>query len=109
MRLLWRRRAGEPLMPSSFIKRRHALLAPADRKCPSCYQSFSGPWCDNCDAWPCTCRGTWRINCGAGLIPEGQGEYGTVGAAEDVMRLHGGACPGAHAVEFVPEAVKLGD
>jgi hypothetical protein len=24
-------------------------------RCPACYDSFSGPWCDNCDRWPCTC------------------------------------------------------
>ena len=23
--------------------------------CAGCYDSFSGPWCDNCDQWPCTC------------------------------------------------------
>ena len=26
------------------------------RRCPGCYDSFSGPWCDNCDQWPCTCE-----------------------------------------------------
>lgn len=24
-------------------------------RCPSCHDSFSGPWCDNCDQWPCRC------------------------------------------------------
>jgi hypothetical protein len=24
--------------------------------CASCYQSFSGPWCDRCDTWPCDCK-----------------------------------------------------
>lgn len=28
---------------------------PFDPKCDGCYQSFSGPWCDNCDTWPCEC------------------------------------------------------
>lgn len=23
--------------------------------CDACYYSFSGWWCDNCDAWPCEC------------------------------------------------------
>lgn len=25
------------------------------RRCSGCYDSFSGPWCDNCDTWPCRC------------------------------------------------------
>lgn len=24
-------------------------------ECSGCYVSFSGPWCDNCDTWPCMC------------------------------------------------------
>lgn len=24
-------------------------------RCSGCYDSFSGPWCDNCDQWPCVC------------------------------------------------------
>jgi hypothetical protein len=28
---------------------------PFEPKCNGCYQSFSGPWCDNCDTWPCEC------------------------------------------------------
>jgi hypothetical protein len=47
--------------------------------------------------------GMWRITCTAGLIPDGQGTYPTAGPARDVMRLHSGACPGVHAVEFVPD------
>jgi hypothetical protein len=31
-------------------------MTPGDEpRCPGCYDSFSGPWCDNCDRWPCTC------------------------------------------------------
>lgn len=25
------------------------------QRCTGCYDSFSGPWCDNCDQWPCVC------------------------------------------------------
>jgi hypothetical protein len=28
---------------------------PKPNRCSGCYDSFSGPWCDNCDTWPCTC------------------------------------------------------
>jgi hypothetical protein len=58
---------------------------------------------------PCVCEepprqgGVWRLVCGAENIPPNQ-TYATKGAAEDVMRLHDGACPGAHGVEFVPDA-----
>lgn len=24
-------------------------------RCHACYDSFSGPWCDNCGQWPCDC------------------------------------------------------
>lgn len=44
----------------------------------------------------------WRLACGAGRIPDGQGLYATESAARDVLRLHDGACPGVHAVELVP-------
>ena len=27
----------------------------SEERCPACYDSFSGPWCDNCDQWPCVC------------------------------------------------------
>lgn len=27
----------------------------SEKRCSGCYDSFSGPWCDNCDQWPCTC------------------------------------------------------
>jgi len=27
----------------------------APPRCSGCYDSFSGPWCDNCDQWPCDC------------------------------------------------------
>jgi hypothetical protein len=47
--------------------------------------------------------GRWRVACGAGNIPADQGTYATESAARDVMRLHDGACPGTHAVEFVPD------
>lgn len=33
-------------------------MTPADKPspaCTGCYDSFSGPWCDNCDQWPCKC------------------------------------------------------
>lgn len=26
-----------------------------EKRCPGCYDSFSGPWCDNCGTWPCQC------------------------------------------------------
>jgi hypothetical protein len=26
-----------------------------EKRCGGCYDSFSGPWCDNCDQWPCVC------------------------------------------------------
>lgn len=29
--------------------------ATSPKRCSGCYDSFSGPWCDNCDQWPCTC------------------------------------------------------
>lgn len=86
----------------------HAILAQAaGRAYPEMYRLLGG---DAPRPAPSPPRGTWRINCGIGLIPEGAGEYGTQGAAEDVMRLHSGACPAfTHAVEFVPEAVHTGE
>lgn len=27
----------------------------AEKRCSGCYDSFSGPWCENCDTWPCKC------------------------------------------------------
>lgn len=32
-------------------------------RCSGCYDSFSGPWCDNCDQWPCTCLDD-ELGCG---------------------------------------------
>jgi len=29
---------------------------PRQSRCSGCYDSFSGPWCDNCDQWPCVCE-----------------------------------------------------
>lgn len=29
-------------------------------RCSGCYDSFSGPWCDNCDQWPCICVLTYE-------------------------------------------------
>lgn len=43
----------------------------------------------------------WRIVCDAGNIPEGQGTYPTQQAAQDVLRLHSGPCPGPHHIEPV--------
>ena len=31
------------------------VQSPEAKRCPGCYDSFSGPWCDDCDTWPCTC------------------------------------------------------
>lgn len=32
----------------------HGFIA-EPKRCHACYDSFSGPWCDNCDTWPCRC------------------------------------------------------
>jgi hypothetical protein len=73
--------------------------------CDAC-ESGGGTWTQlYVEAKPATrVAGQWRINCGVGRIPEGQGQYPTKRAAQDVMRLHSGSCPGSHAAEFVPEA-----
>jgi hypothetical protein len=74
---------------------------PHQHEC-ACNRNWGGP------CGPCVCeepprQGVWRLTCGAGNIPPNQ-TYATRGAAEDVMRLHDGACPGTHGVEFVPDA-----
>jgi hypothetical protein len=90
--------------------RRAALVAAVDalpdagphqHEC-ACNRNWGGP------CGPCVCeepprQGVWRLTCGAENIPPNQ-TYATKGAAEDVMRLHDGACPGTHGVEFVPDA-----
>lgn len=40
---------------------------------------------------------TWLITCSADRIPEGQ-TYATEQAANEVIRLHSGGCPGEHGV-----------
>jgi hypothetical protein len=100
---------GHPLHPTKRVAVADIIAAvdalpdagPHQHEC-ACNRNWGGP------CGPCVCeepprQGVWRLACGAERIPPNQ-TYATKGAAEDVMRLHDGACSGAHAVEFVPDA-----
>lgn len=51
--------------------------------CSGCYDSFSGPWCDNCDRWPCVCLDGLGDACCQDAAP---------GPLDGVV-LHTGGCP----------------